>query len=287
MFSTEAKRNADACRFCWMCRHYALGLQTGRERNTPRAKGLMVSLVERGYEFSPEIASDMYECCLCNACTHDCATGFEPPVFIRESRTMALVEDSVPTHVKPVIDNLFATGNLYGLSQKDACASLISELGEIPEKARVLLHMGSQAILRAHDMIKSAVWLLRKANVEFALSHEEFPTGLEMGDLIGYTEEVRSVAAKATRQINASEAEVVVVLDPSNARLFRQEFPKWGCVIEPQVKTATEYFHELVETGVLKPRKISGLNVSFHDPCRLARDLGETVPARSLWKPWG
>ena len=49
MFSEKAKKNADACRFCWMCRHLCpVQLVTGKETNTPRAKGLQVSMIERG-----------------------------------------------------------------------------------------------------------------------------------------------------------------------------------------------------------------------------------------------
>ena len=41
MFSEKAKKNADACRFCYMCRHLCpVELVTGKENNTPRAKGL-------------------------------------------------------------------------------------------------------------------------------------------------------------------------------------------------------------------------------------------------------
>ena len=42
MFSEKSKKNADACRFCWMCRHLCpVQLVTGKETNTPRAKGLL------------------------------------------------------------------------------------------------------------------------------------------------------------------------------------------------------------------------------------------------------
>ena len=94
MISQKAKIQADACRFCWMCRHLCpVGLQTGKEVNTPRAKGLLLSMVERGTAFDRDMAEVMYECLLCDACSNDCATGFEPPVFIREGRTAAVVED--------------------------------------------------------------------------------------------------------------------------------------------------------------------------------------------------
>mgnify|MGYP007094866819 CR=1 FL=1 len=46
MFSEKAKKHADACRFCWMCRHLCpVQLVTGKETNTPRAKGLLVSMI--------------------------------------------------------------------------------------------------------------------------------------------------------------------------------------------------------------------------------------------------
>ena len=41
MFSEKAKKHADACRFCYMCRHLCpIELVTGKENNTPRAKAL-------------------------------------------------------------------------------------------------------------------------------------------------------------------------------------------------------------------------------------------------------
>lgn len=39
MFSEKSKKNADACRFCWMCRHLCpVQLVTGKETNTPRPR---------------------------------------------------------------------------------------------------------------------------------------------------------------------------------------------------------------------------------------------------------
>jgi len=288
MFSTEAKKHADACRFCWMCRHLCpIGLQTGRETNTPRAKGLMVSLVERGYQYTTEMVADMYECCLCNACTNDCVTGFEPPMYIREARTMALVENLVPEHVRPVIDKLFATGNLFGASMPEVNEALRRESGNLPATAKVVLHLGVQTMVRMPSMVRSAVALFRKANIDFTILVDEAPSGCALGDMIGYTEEVRSVAAIAAGQINATGAETLVVLDPSDARLFKHEYPAWGCALVPNVVTATAYFNDLVSRGVLKPSPLGAMKVSFHDPCRLARDLHETEEARHLIEAMG
>ena len=114
MFSEKAKKQADACRFCWMCRYLCpVQLVTGRETNTPRAKGLQVSMIERGMPMEADCARTMYECLLCGACAADCATGFDPLISIREARTQANVLDIVPANVQAVIDRVLDTGNLY------------------------------------------------------------------------------------------------------------------------------------------------------------------------------
>ena len=61
MFSKESARQAEACRFCWMCRHICpVAGSTGNEGWTPRARGLLVSLIERGVKYDADIAEAMY-----------------------------------------------------------------------------------------------------------------------------------------------------------------------------------------------------------------------------------
>ena len=115
MISQEAQLNARKCRFCYMCRHLCpVQLVTGREANTPRAKGLLLSMVDKGItEFTPDMAEIMYECLLCNACTDNCVTGYNPPLFIREARTEAVVREMEPPAVKKAIDRIFSTGRAF------------------------------------------------------------------------------------------------------------------------------------------------------------------------------
>ena len=79
MFSEKSKKHADACRFCWMCRHLCpVQLVTGKETNTPRAKGLLVSMITRGMKLEADTAETMYECMLCGACTNDWLPASSP-----------------------------------------------------------------------------------------------------------------------------------------------------------------------------------------------------------------
>ena len=100
MISQNALHHAEKCRFCWMCRHLCpVQHQTGKELNTPRAKGLLLSMVnKKAQEFDKDMGQAMYECLLCDACTNDCATGYQPPLFIREARTEAVIHPIAGLH---------------------------------------------------------------------------------------------------------------------------------------------------------------------------------------------
>jgi len=57
MISQNALHHAEKCRFCWMCRHLCpVQHQTGKELNTPRAKGLLLSMVnKKAQEFDKDM----------------------------------------------------------------------------------------------------------------------------------------------------------------------------------------------------------------------------------------
>ena len=280
MFSEKAKKQADACRFCWMCRYLCpVQLVTGRETNTPRAKGLQVSMIERGMPMEADCARTMYECLLCGACAADCATGYDPLIYIREARTQANVLDIVPKNVRDVIDRLLDTGNLYGA---EACPV---DFNGIPEKAGTLVWLGGTARYAVPGTAKALFAILRKAGVEFAVLRDEPPSGAALGDLTGYVEDVRTQAQAAAEAIRASGAKRVVVLDSYDAALMRHEYPEWGIDL-PEVVTAPAFVDALVREGKLTLRQDGG-KITYHDSSRLARDLEEYEPARNLLRAMG
>ena len=280
MFSEKARKNADACRFCWMCRHLCpVQLVTGKETNTPRAKGLQVSMIERGMPMEQDCAKTMYECMLCGACTNDCATGFDPLVFIREARTEAVVNGTVPAEVQKVIDRVTGTGNIYG------AADCKVDLDGIAEEGEILVWLGATARYSVPETAEAFISLLKKAGVAFAVLKNEPASGSALGDLMGFVEDVRTQAAAAGKAIAATGAKKVVVLDSYDAALMRHEYKEWGIEL-PEIVTATAFADELIKTGKLSPAKKNEV-VSYHDGSRLARDLDEHQPARDILAAMG
>jgi Fe-S oxidoreductase len=278
MISQNAKKNTDNCRFCWMCRHLCpIGLKTGKEVNTPRAKALLLSMVERGMEYDKDIAQAMYECVLCGACTNDCATGFDPLIYIREARTAAAVDEFMPPGAAEILRNIETSGNIFGKVKPSYKAQGGGD---------VLLYIGEVAAIQTPELINAMVSLLNKAGIKFSILEKELPSGTFMGDLIGFVEETRKQAKACAELINGTGAKTLVVLDPWEAATMIQRYPEWGCEINAQVKTATAFIADLLEQDKLKPTKTNG-ELTYHDSSRLARDLDEHQPARFILERMG
>lgn len=281
MFSEVAYQNAEACRFCWMCRHLCpVSLKTGKEIHSARARGLLVSMVKRGEPYEATMAANMWKCCLCGACTNDCATGYEPRSYIREGRSIAIAEGLAPESIMAVAERFLTTGNMYG-NTSSVGETLRPALEGLPAKAEVLLYIGEVAATEVPEIALAAIRLLKKAGVSYTVLQNEPASGAYMGEFLGFVEEVKLQAQAVSQAIDACGAKEVVVLDPMDARIMKHEYQDWNCAPQATIHTATSYFAGLVADGRLKPNRQTGI-CSIHDAGALSRDLHEVRPVREL-----
>lgn len=280
MFTEKAQKHANACRFCWMCRHLCpVGLQTGREVNTPRAKGLLISLDLRGHKMDRDTAQIMYECTLCGSCTNDCATGYEPPVYIREARAEALAEDLAPEAVLRVIDRYAVSGNLFGCEETP-------DFEVKCEQPEVLLYLGEVARYRTPEVARAMISLLKKAGVRFAVLAEEPASGSALGDLMGYVEEVREQAESCCAALNAVNAPQVVALDGYDLAFMLHQMPEWGLEVKGRLVSAADFVRDLIAQGRLTVKPLS-LRATYHDATPDARDLADHDAPREILAAMG
>lgn len=276
MFSKDSARQADACRFCWMCRHICpVAGSTGNEAWTPRARGLLISMIERGTEFDKDIASTMFHCTLCDACANDCITGYKPSEFTREARMRAVVEDVAPAAVMKSIDTISECGNIFGLSVAGKA------FGDLPEKADVLLFIGQTAEAMYCETGVHAVSILKKAGVNFTVLADEPASGAYLGELMGYTGDVQAVASHTANMIVGAGAKTLVVLNPADAAMFKEQYGAWGLLGGIEITTMTAFTAALIAESKLnvKENHIVG---SLQEPVKLTRALDEIVPFKSI-----
>lgn len=277
LISQKSKETIDSCRFCWMCRHLCpVGNATGQERNTPRARALGLSLVERGAEPLSGVADNIYECTLCGACTHDCATGWDPVMFTKEVRLELALNGETPSYINKMIDNIFETGNVYGMTKYSD--ELKSEIEKLPKASDTLLFLGRDAIYKSPNSAVNAIKLLKAAGVDFTVLAEEPDSGYALDFLIGAADETKKLMQETAEKL---DFKTIVTYDPADAKVFLREYKEWGIELKGEVKTFTSFVAELISSGKLKVKK-SDKTFTVQDNPILARDLEETEPVREI-----
>ena len=269
----KAKKIADSCRFCWMCRHICpIGNATGQERNTARARSLGVSLVVRGATELKEIADNIYECTLCCACTNNCMTGWDPKVFIQEVKTEIVLNGETPAYITALLEKYQETGNVYGAT---ACQCLD---GLYSTDSKTLLFVGQDALYKSPESVKNAVAVLNEAGVKVSLTKEQ-DSGATLWFLTGKTQETQNAAKKCAERLNAYET--VVVYDPVDLKLMLHEYKEWGIEIKAKVIGFNEYLLSLIESGKINLKK-SANEYSLQDNYAYARELDDSQTGRKL-----
>ena len=254
-----------------MCHHVCpIGNATGLERNTARARALGLSMVARGaIEYSDDIISNVYECSLCGGCMKDCVTGWDPVMFTKEARLGAALDGKLPEYVMKMLENFAAKGNIYG-AEKNPNIPVI-------DGGDILFYLGEDT--RAKGCAKSAVELLKKANVSFSMLENEPVSGYSLDFLIGAAAETKAVMEECAKVLNNYKK--VVCYDPADAKIMKREYKEWGIDLKAEVVTFTEFLAELVKSGALKVKK-SGLKFTPQESPILARDLEELEPIREV-----
>ena len=277
--SEKSKKTIDACRFCWMCRHICpIGNATGLERDTARARALALSMVLRGSTpLTDDIMDNVYECACCNACTNDCATGWDPVAATKEVRLKAAMEDKTPAYIRRMVDNVLTTGNPYG--EKKLSDKLSEKIAAHRDKTGTLLFLGSDARYRGAGEAVNAITLLEKAGVEFTVLSDEPDSGAALEYLVGAAEETARAMKKAAAAMN--EFDTVILYEPFDAKVVLREYKEWNIGLTANTVLFPVYAAELVKEGKLTLKKTEE-KLTCQDSYILARELGETEAVRQL-----
>ncbi len=278
--SEKSKQHVESCRFCWMCHHICpIGNATGQERCTARARALGISLVNRDAVKLSEIMDNIYECCTCGACVHDCTTGWDPVMFTKETRLLAALEGELPDYILKLVENSLAVGNPYG--EADIDNELKEAIKNHAEKTDTLLYLGTDARYKAPKEAIKAIKVLEKANVSFTVMENELPSGAQLDFLIGAADETKKQMESCAESFK--DYKTVVIYDPNDAKAIKQIYKEYGVNVNTDTQTFTSFVAELIKDKKLSVRKTEKV-VAFQDPYQLSRDLLETEDARDIIK---
>lgn len=217
----------------------------------------------------------IWSCTTCRWCEEAC------PLFITYTdkivemrRHLVLEESSFPAEAQNTFRGMEVNGNPWNLpadTRADWCGDLDIPLLKDNPDAEFLFWVGCAGAFddRAQKTSRNLVKLLRAAEVSFAiLGTEETCTG-DSARRLGNEYLFQMLAQQNVEKLNGYGVKKIVTNCPHCLNTLLHEYPEFGGRF--QVYHSTELIADLISRGRIFFRKPVERQVTYHDPCYLAR----------------
>jgi Fe-S oxidoreductase/nitrate reductase gamma subunit len=216
----------------------------------------------------------IWYCRTCTACMEVCPAAIDHVDTLMEiRRNELLIQGRVPHEAARALRQLENTGNPFGPPStrsefvEQHQVPVIAEGGEVD----VLFWIGccttfdptKQKI--ASDLFK----LLRRSGISFGVLGEDERCCGDPARLIGDERLFQDIAKRQVAALNARKFKVLLVNCPHCFNVLRNEYPQFGG--RYNVAHHSQFLHEMIWSGTLKPVRGRQSRLVYHDPCYLGR----------------
>jgi heterodisulfide reductase subunit D len=247
---------------------------------------VLKSILEGSIPLSKKLAEYIYQCTECGNCTETCHQSDENVVlniskWIDHCKVWnALRKDLIEAGFAPLerhatlIEwmNNSQMKNPYGEEQSKKF-EWISEFPNIKEKSELIFFGGCTMPLRQENTLKNMMKILQVANIEFAMTKDEWCCG-SIGLRIG--EKVEEIIRHNIDLMEKMGAKTVFTACAGCYRTLKKDYPELlGEELPFEVKHITEVLIELFNNNQIPFKEEEGekLKVTYHDPCHLGRHM--------------
>src|SRR6266511_2467131 len=212
------------------------------------------------------------------------------PRLIDMRRHDVLVESAFPEEAARVFKGIETQGNPWGIGSNrraDWCSDLaIPRPGDGPFEWLFFVGCAGAFDDRQKKVSRAIVRILREAKVSFAILGEEETCTGDAARRLGNEYLFQMQAQALVELLNGHGVTKILVQCPHCLNTLANELPQFGGKYE--VVHHADLVARLVRDGKLSPGKAEGLGeVTFHDPCYLARWNGITEPPRDALRSAG
>jgi Fe-S oxidoreductase len=283
----------DACTECGRCTAACPAYATGKPlsprdmildlRGMLHANQVQENVVGATAFLTPEA---LWACTTCAACVEVCPVSIEQmPKIVDMRRHLVMDQAELPETMQTAIESMETRGHPFRgtpSSRMDWTEGLDIPEWRDGEAYDVLFWVGCAGglVQRNQESIRATAQLLRQAGVRFAiLGKSEKCTG-DLARRIGHEFLFETLAKENIDRLVALGVREVVTSCPHCFNSLTHEYPRLGGAFH--VMHHTEYLHQLVQQGRLKPTRQVKETVTFHDPCYLGRHNGVFDAPREL-----
>jgi Fe-S oxidoreductase len=236
-------------------------------------------MLKNGFNYTDKLLDIVYNCQMCGACGVSCNYAMDMEVMepITEFRIKCVEDGKTHPALDKVIAGLRKQGSMVPAKGKRGdWASGLNLKDATKEKVDVLYHVGD---LTSYDrnlqkLAKATARILQKAGVNFGIAGDAETCSGGRSYEMGYKEDFLNQAKKNMAFIKQAGVKTVVTSSAHGYHAFKVLYDKFNLKGALKVLHVSEYIHQLMKEGKLKPRKKIDLAVTYHDPCHLGR-LGE------------
>ena len=285
--------SVDLCTFCpRLCSHTCpVSLVSARETLTPQAKMASLGLLQKSPEgeAAPDLASPLYGCTGCGACTTACLHHVEPGSLLMRGRAVAVHSDvgdpalaglperqrqraseaAQQVRADPTLQGRFAAPGQVALLP--TCLPPRPASGSPPASGGPAGE--AHATLRVLDRLRAAGVQMPPVGLA-ALPQACGGYALYAG---GFVESFRLYAESLAREVEAYDT--LLLSCSACTWLLRTQYPEHGVPLRPAIKHITEFLAPYADAlPVTRPLP----RATYHDPCHLGRRLDCLEPPRQL-----
>lgn len=284
-FSRWHLLSLDACMECGRCTEVCPANGVGKSLD-PRA---VVQSVHRALTTEEGVAATVTEealwaCTTCNACVETCPVMIRHTDLIVDARRSLVAEGRLSGTAATVLRQTGSTGNAWGAAasqREDWMRGLEVPLARDKKKFDVLFWVGCAGATDpgAIKTTKAMAELLNKSGMDYAcLGSEEACTGdpaRRIGDEFLFQEQAAGNVATFAQY----EFKTIVTACPHCFNSLSHEYPEFGG--KYRVLHHSQLLAELIAAGKLKAAQPLKGEVTYHDPCYLARVNSECDAPRA------
>jgi Fe-S oxidoreductase len=265
----------DACMECGRCTEACPAYNVGKVLNP---KQVVQDVIRANVSDSPvpETVTHeaLWDCTTCNACVEACPVLIRHVDLIVDARRNLVAEGQLHGTAATMLRQTASSNNAWGApasAREDWMKGLDVPLARNGAQFQWLFWVGCAGATDAGAVktTKAAAKLLSRAGVSYAcLGAEESCTG-DAARRVGDEFLAQEMIGRVKETLDKYGVERIVTACPHCLNTFRHEYKHFGA--ELRVAHHSELLRELIDAGKLAAPKLAAGEVTYHDPCYLAR----------------